>query len=101
MKTVFVAPTTLSVGDRVLTHGALVEVVAIHRSPCKYGREVAACTSRRIGDDPGAIPRGWFDTWEGMRDRGVDMAGIPQDLEARYWNVQGNDNARFAKVIES
>lgn len=99
MKTISVSPIELAIGDRVNTHGAVVEVVHIteSKSDVPGGIRVAACTSRLIGDDCGSIPRGWFDTRQSLIDRGCTWA---HDLpEGRYWNVQGNAHARESKII--
>lgn len=99
MKTNLVSPIDLKVGDRVLEHGAIVEVVLITESPCDIpgGIRVAACTSRLVGDDMGAIPRGYWETPETYKWRGWKVgAELPDGL---YWNVQGNAHARVNKII--
>lgn len=102
MKTTPVSPIELQIGDRVMEHGAIVEVMAIFTYPCDpikqpNGVRVAACISRLVGDDMGAIPRGYFDTPQSMRDRGCTW-GV--DLpDGYYWNVQGNALARVHKVV--
>lgn len=94
-----VSPIDLKVGDRVLEHGAIMKVMHITERPTetKGGIRVAACTSRLVGDDNGAIPRGWFDSRRTLIERGCTWA---KDLpEGRYWNVQGNALATAYRVI--
>ena len=99
MKTILVSPIELAVGDRVIEHGALVEVAHIITSPCgiEGGIRVAACISRLIDEGQDGIPLSWFDTAKSLVDRGCTWA---KDLpDGRYWNVQGNAHARVAKVV--
>lgn len=98
MNTISVSPIELSIGDRVMYHGALVEVAVIHEHECDVlgGVRVAACISRLVTEDHGAIPLSWFDTPESLRASGSTWAkDLPQ---GRYINVQGNAHARVAKV---
>lgn len=99
LKTERISPIELKLGDRVVEHGALFEVMHITNAETSnpQGVRVAACTSRLIGEDNGAIPRGWFDTPESLRDRGCTWAS---ELPAgHYWNVQGNALARVSRVV--
>lgn len=100
MKTQTVSPIDLKVGDRVLTYGAIVEVMHITTREDKVnpgGIRIAACTSRLVGEDMGAIPRGYFDTPERLVRSGCKFAhALPPGL---YWNVQGNALARVEKII--
>lgn len=101
MTTVYVSPIELAIGDRVEAHGAIFEVMHVVESKCDVpgGIRVAACISRLVGDDCGAIPRSWLDTPKSLRDRGCgDWAcGLP---DGRYFNVQGNAHARVRKIID-
>jgi hypothetical protein len=100
MKTVNVSPIDLQIGDRVFTHGAVLEVAYIsnHDSDVPGGVRTAACISRLVGDENGSIPRGWFESRETMRARGCEWAmSLP---EGRYWNVQGNAHASVLKIVE-
>jgi len=100
MNTISVSPITLKLGDRVLAHGAVVEVAHITESADKTpgAVRVAACTSRLIGEENGSIPRGWFQSPESLRAMGCTWA---KDLpDGRYWNVQGNAFARVLKIVD-
>jgi hypothetical protein len=95
MRTDSVSPLDLVVGDYVIQHGALFCVEHITRRD-DHGSTVAACLSRLIGKDSGAIPRAYLDTPEQMARAGYKLASkLPDGL---YWNVQGNDLARVPKV---
>lgn len=98
-KTISVSPIELAIGDRVLTHGAIVEVVHIKESLCDIpgGIRVAACTARLVGEGHGSIPLSWFDTPQSLSRRGCAWA---KDLpDGHYWNVQGNAHASVCKVV--
>lgn len=99
-KTETISPIDLNVGDRVLTWGAVVEVAHIvnaGESEIEGGVRIAACISRLVGDNLGAIPRAWFETPEEMTRRGCKWANaLPEGL---YWNVQGNAHARCSRIL--
>jgi hypothetical protein len=100
MKTANVSPIDLQIGDRVLTHGAIVEVAHVVNADCDVpgGVRTAACISRLVGDERGGIPRSFFETPAQLRARGCEWASaLPEGL---YWNVQGNAHASVAKVVE-
>lgn len=100
-KTTVVSPIDLAVGDRVWAHGAILEVMHINTYECAAipdGKYVAACTSRLIGEDTGAIPPAWFDTPASMKRAGYGewVENLPA---GKYWNVQGNALARVHKIV--
>lgn len=103
INTVSVSPIELVIGDKVRHHGALMEVMHIVVTETledAEGVRVAACISRLVGDDMGAIPRGWFDTRESMLARGCGEWARDLRADGLYWNVQGNARARVAKLVE-
>ena len=100
-QTIQTSPIHLVVGDNVLSHGAMLEVVHIRETACDVpsGVRVAACISRLVGEDMGSIPKHWFETPESMIKRGCGdwTKELPAGL---YWNVQGNAHAAVLKVIQ-
>ncbi|MBD4208090.1 hypothetical protein GUH47_19295 [Xanthomonas citri pv. citri] len=100
MKTMQISPIHLQVGDKVLIYGAIVEVMHIVNAvetEIEGGIRIAACISRLVGEDMGAIPRAYFETPEQMTRRGCKFShALPDGL---YWNVQGNAHALVSKVV--
>lgn len=95
-----VTPLDLVVGDRVLDHGAILEVVRVEDSKFHANKadRVVACTCHLIGE-PGSIPRSWFDTPTSLVTRGAQWAESLED--GLYWRVQGNSKAKFSKILSN